>query len=252
MRQISPESKYCKMVFSDDWVFPDCISEMVEVAEANPSVGIVSAYGLQGVDVVWTGLPYPSARVSGRQVCRDFFLKDLYVFGTSQSVLYRSDLVRSHDPFFNEASMHPDREVCLDLLRTCDFGFVHQVLTYSRVRAGSLTDMAAQLNTSVGGRLYETVKYGPSFLSASEYSECVSRIVDEYYNYLAVSLTLGTGDHAFWSYHKQKLAEAGFPFSYARLVAAVAKRCLRAVVNPAETLEKWKLTQRSRQRTSAL
>ena len=44
IRQISPRSKYCKMVLADDWIFPRCLERMVEVAEAHPSVGIVSAY----------------------------------------------------------------------------------------------------------------------------------------------------------------------------------------------------------------
>ncbi len=33
IRQISPESKYCKFVFADDWLFPTCVEEMVRVAE---------------------------------------------------------------------------------------------------------------------------------------------------------------------------------------------------------------------------
>ena len=39
---ISPQSKYCKIVQADDWIFPDCLRSMVEVAEAHPNVGIVS------------------------------------------------------------------------------------------------------------------------------------------------------------------------------------------------------------------
>ena len=31
LRQISPASKYCKVVFADDWLFPRCIEEMVRV-----------------------------------------------------------------------------------------------------------------------------------------------------------------------------------------------------------------------------
>src|SRR5712692_7142061 len=27
-RQLSPESKYCKVVHADDWLFPDCIMQM--------------------------------------------------------------------------------------------------------------------------------------------------------------------------------------------------------------------------------
>ena len=45
LRQISAASKYCKMVFSDDWLFLRCLEEMVALAEAHPTVGIVGASG---------------------------------------------------------------------------------------------------------------------------------------------------------------------------------------------------------------
>jgi hypothetical protein len=35
-------------------------------------------------------------------------------------------------------------------MRNCDFGFVHQVLTFTRERSGSLTEMSRRLNTNVG------------------------------------------------------------------------------------------------------
>src|SRR5918997_1875200 len=66
-RQISPASKYCKVVHADDWLFPDCISQMVKVAETHPSVGVVGAYRLDGVRVNLAGLPYPSTVVPGRE-----------------------------------------------------------------------------------------------------------------------------------------------------------------------------------------
>src|SRR5215470_7570143 len=34
-QQISPTSSYCKMVHADDWLFPECIMQMVKVAEAH-------------------------------------------------------------------------------------------------------------------------------------------------------------------------------------------------------------------------
>ena len=61
---ISPSSKYCKMVQADDWLFPDCVKSMVELAEAHPTVGIVAAYELEGDEVRLDGLPYPSPEVS--------------------------------------------------------------------------------------------------------------------------------------------------------------------------------------------
>jgi glycosyltransferase involved in cell wall biosynthesis len=48
LRFISPESRYCKVVQADDWLFPECVKSMVAVAEAHPTVGIVAAYELEG------------------------------------------------------------------------------------------------------------------------------------------------------------------------------------------------------------
>jgi glycosyltransferase involved in cell wall biosynthesis len=242
LRQISPASKYCKMVFSDDWLFPRCLEEMVALAEAHPSVGIVGAYGLEGDEIRWTGLPYPSTCVKGREVCRRTFLEDIDVFGSAHSVLYRSDLVRSRDPFFNEANVHADTEACFDLLRNCDFGFLHQVLTYSGVQSESLRVTSARLNTYVGGRLYSLVKYGQYFLHADEYYSCRVKLLIEYYNYLAVSLLKGGRDAKFWDYHRHKLEEAGVNFSRSRLSIAVLVRCLRALTHLPETFAKLKLT----------
>ena len=67
---------------------------------------------------MWTGLPYPSTVVSGREVCRLLFLKGIYIFGTSTSVLYRADLVRSCDSFYNEGNFHADLEASSWLSRT--------------------------------------------------------------------------------------------------------------------------------------
>jgi glycosyltransferase involved in cell wall biosynthesis len=241
LRQVSPASKYCKMVFSDDWLFPACIEEMVAVAEANPSVGIVGAYGLEGVDVKWAGLPYPSRCVDGREAGRLFFLEQRNPFGSSHSLLYRADLVRSSDPFFNEASVHADTEKCIELLRNCDFGFVHQVLTFSRVRKQSVSQYSKDLNTYVAGRLYEIVKYGADYLTPAELARCRSRLFDEYYNFLAVSAVLRANDAEFWKYHRRKLEEAGHGLSYRRLSAAIASRMLRAVTSPAETFSKLRV-----------
>jgi glycosyltransferase involved in cell wall biosynthesis len=238
LRQISSGSKYCKMVFADDWLFPQCIEEMVSLAEEYPSAGIVGAYGLQGHEVMWAGLPYPSTLVSGREVCRRLFLEGLYVFGTPNSLLYRTQLVLSHDPFYNESNLHADMEACVVLLKSCDFGFVHQILTFKRVRPGSIGMITEDINTIIAGRLHDLVAHGSDFLTRGEFEVSLKQSVAEYYNFLAVSLMRGRRDRMFWDYHKRKLTEAGSGFSRTRLARATLARLFRAVLNPHETVGK--------------
>jgi len=237
LRLISPTSAYCKIVFSDDWIFPECLEKMVAVAEEHPSVGIVGAYGLQGRQVMWAGLPYPSRRISGREICRKLFLEDLYVFGTGTSLLYRASLVRGRDPFYNESNLHADSEVCLALLRTCDFGFVHQVLTFTRVRTGSLSSFSTDINTLIAGRLYDLVTYGAGYLTQEEFESCLHRQLSEYYEFLARSVRWRR-DGKFWDYHKKKLNNAGVGFDRVRLARAFFWKLVVEALNPKDAIEK--------------
>jgi glycosyltransferase involved in cell wall biosynthesis len=237
LQQISPTSKYCKVVLGDDWIFPECLERMVTVAEEYPSIGIVGAYALEGQQVTLTGLPYQRKLVCGREVCRKHLLDKQYVFGTQNSVLYRSDLVRSHDPFYNESNMHADTEACFALLKTSDFGFVHQVLTFTRVRPGSLNTISMAMHTYWAAMLHLLLTYGPVYLTHDELDMSLDRHLSEYYRFLGKSLMLGR-DKRFWDYHKTRLIEARVGFSRARLARGLFATLWRPVLNPQNTIER--------------
>jgi glycosyltransferase involved in cell wall biosynthesis len=226
LRQITNTSKYCKMVLADDWIFPECLERMVAVMEEYPSVGIVGAYGLVNPWVLWGGLPYPSHRVPGRELCRQRLLGGPYVFGSPTSLLFRSDLVRMRDPFFDESNIQSDSETCFELLKNCDFGFVHQVLTFSRDdRPNSRLQESRELNTAAAGNLHELVSFGPFYLSPEEYRACLEAMVSKYYDFLAASF-LRRRNQKFWEYHKTKLKEEGIGFKHSLLAYSVLKRAL--------------------------
>ena len=56
-RQIDDRAKYCKMLLSDDWMYPQCLQQMLEVAVANPRIVLVSAYRLIGSRPDCFGVP---------------------------------------------------------------------------------------------------------------------------------------------------------------------------------------------------
>jgi glycosyltransferase involved in cell wall biosynthesis len=224
LRQISSESKYCKMVLADDWMFPECLERMTTVMEKHPSVGIVGSFGLKNPWVLWQGLPYPSECVSGREVCRKRLQGGKYVFGSQTTVLYRADLVRSHNPFYRESNKHPDSEICLELLKCSDFGFIHQVLTFSRDdRANSMLKTSRDMNTAAAAFLHELVTFGPYYLSEDEYSSALHYTLRAYYEFLGISLLQGR-DRKFWDFHINALKEAGIRFKYRSVVRALGRR----------------------------
>lgn len=237
LRQISPASKYCKVVLGDDLIFPECLARMVAVAEEYPSVGIVSAYALEGARVKCVGLPIQTRFVPGREICRKHFLERLYLFNSPTTVLYRADLVRGRDPFYNEANIHADTEVCFSLLKSSDFGFVHQVLTLSRVRPDSRSGADTDNQTDLAGFLETLSRHGPGFLSQQELEARLCSHLYDYYNFLGKSLILGRGK-TFWAYHRTKLAETGGGFSRIRVARGALATMLEAALNPKSSAEK--------------
>lgn len=235
-RQIAPHSKYCKVVQADDWLFPECIEKMVGLAEEHPTVAIVGSYGLRGKAVAWDGLPYPSTVVTGRDICRAKLLDGIYVFGAPTSLLFRSDIVRSRDSFYNESFLNADKEVCLEFLQHHDFGFVHQVLTFTRVREESMTSMSDALQMTWPSVLYDLVKYGPKYLSEDELKRLVDEHLRRYYRFLGEQVYRRRG-HEFWSFHRGKLATLGYPLNPLRVTATAIDCALDRILNPKRTAE---------------
>jgi glycosyltransferase involved in cell wall biosynthesis len=234
---ISPESKYCKMVQADDWIFPDCLSSMVELAEAYPSVGIVSAYELEGDHASLGGLPYPSQEVSGREVCRLYFLKYTLLFGTPTSVLMRSELVRSRNPFYDERhAPFEDFHACFDVLQTWNFSFVHQVLTYSRRDNESVLSRIRPYQFELFSRFATIVVHGKRFLSEDEYWSCFKVAERSYFYFLGLAAVEGR-DAKFWEFHRERLASIGYTLTPAVMAKWILIVLMDHIGNPKRTWE---------------
>ena len=227
LRQVSDSSKYCKVVHADDWLFPDCVSSMVNLAENNPSVGIVSSYRIEEDHVSLDRLPYPSTVIPGRTVARWKLLEGRYLFGSPTSLLYRSNLVRARKSFYNEDNLHADTEVCFDLLRGTDFGFYHQVLTFTRRHNEAVTSTSRRLNTFMPAELLILKKYGMDYLDVNEFNDAMRAYTKRYYRFLAGNILQlikrrdWTQFHEIWSYHLASMNGIGHHINYAR-VAGVA------------------------------
>jgi glycosyltransferase involved in cell wall biosynthesis len=225
LRQISTDSKYCKVVHADDWLFPECIIQMAAAAEANPAIGLVGAYRLDEDQVNLDGLPYPTGVLSGREICRAHLLGSLYLFGSPTSLLIRSDLIRNRENFYSESNIHADKEACFDILQESDFGFVHQILTYTRRHNETTTTFIRKYETNRIGHLLILKKYGPIFLTPEEYKQSFKRKLDAYHKFLARKI-FERKDKAYWDFHRKALEQLGHPLSVPKLVKAMLLQCL--------------------------
>lgn len=236
-KQISDKSTYCKVVHADDWLFPECAQRMVEIGEAHPNAGIVGSYCLDGEEVTLDGLAYPSEITSGRKICRRFFFEGLYLFGYPSSLLIRSALIRKRDRVYDESHLHGDLSAYFDILEESDFGFVHQVLTFTRRHEGSQTSNSVinKFSTYRLGSFKALVNHGPDFLNEKEMEHLLARDLDEYYRFLARKFyELETAD--FWDYHSSELKSLGLPLKYPKLAGFIVIELL----NPRMTLGRLK------------
>jgi len=238
-RLISPAAKYCKVVPADDFIFNDCIKQMVELAEANPSVGIVGSYQISGAIVRWQGFKYPKAVFPGREVCRQDFLggESTFGYGSPTSILYRADLVRKSKDYYPNASPHADTSACIRDLQDSDFGFIYQVLSYERIHGDTQSSHSQQINRYISASLNDLIEYGPLFLSRDEYERLLKKMLNAYYQFLGINLFRSRGKE-FWDYHKGRLKERGYQITFLNLVKALVVKILRELMNPEQAFRK--------------
>lgn len=231
VRQMSPQSQFCKMVHGDDWLFPECLERMVEVAMANPSVGLVSAYSLWGKEVKMAGLPYSRTVIPGREIGRAFFLDDLWVFGSPTTTLIRSDIIRQSSQFYDESGLNADTEVCFAIAAQWDVGFVHQVLTFTRLHETSVTSRTATFDFNMTGELRILINYGPVFLTSTEFAQKKAQYLREYYSCLA-RRALCFRPSSYWRFHRERLNELGISINYFRLAATMPVELVKLCFEP--------------------
>jgi hypothetical protein len=125
----------------------------------------------------------------------------------------------------------------LDILREKDFGFVHQVLTFTREHAEAESVFSNRFGTTYLGTLEHLEKYGRSYLNESEYRQCLKRCLDKYHTFLA-SKALQKTENGFWDFHRKTLGRLGHSINRGKLAKCLMVELLDLVLNPLNTSRK--------------
>jgi glycosyltransferase involved in cell wall biosynthesis len=202
LKAISDSSKYCKIVQADDWIFPECLQSMVCTSEQSDSIGLVSSYWIEGDELRPSGFPGLTEMLSGKECFRWYLRTGISIFGTQTQVMYRSSLVRHNEDFYNASFHFADLQKHIEILANWDFGFVHQVLSYSR--RGNDDSILQSLMAFEPYQLVPYViaqRYASVFLEADEAASIIAKRKRAYYRDLAKA-ALRLKGRAFWQYHK--------------------------------------------------
>jgi glycosyltransferase involved in cell wall biosynthesis len=238
---MSEKSTYFKFVSGDDWIFPECVAKMVGLAVANPNVGIVGSYSIEGKRILFEGLDYEQKVVNGREICRDTLLgKHPYVFGAPTTLLYRADLARRTKTFFPyaEGAPHADVSAVYQALEHSDFGFVHQVLSYTRVHVQSETSSSFKFGKTNRALLADMARFGPRYLSPEEHQKHLDVAIDKYYQWLLPALIENSFSKDFLEIQKSGLRAIGFEFQPTRLLKATVMRGVEFFEKPKTITQK--------------
>jgi glycosyltransferase involved in cell wall biosynthesis len=203
---VDPTARYVKVLHADDWLFEQCVEQMVELAEQHPSVGIVGAYRLDHDRVTLDGLPLSVDELPGTEVARSFLLGGPYpfLFGSPSSLLLRADVIRAHQPFYDEEVLHADNDACMRVLEDSDFGFVHQVLTYTRRHETAIsTTRVNRIGTHAPNQIDLFQRWGHVFLSKDEYQRKQFVLLLYYSAWLATNVRKWSL-REFRTYHRER------------------------------------------------
>lgn len=244
LKHVAREAKYVKFLQGSYILFPECIAEMVAVAEKYPTSGVVCSLRLLGNWVLGAGLPYPSEFMKGADIARWGLLNENYVFGSPTTMLLRHSVIREREPFFNNANEHADEEAMYEIFKRHDFSFLHKILTFSPRLDGQESSKSRKLNTVALGRLLVVQKYGREFLSEREFQKRLKHLLRRYYSFIGASV-LARREEKFWTKHREFMARIGLPLTRAQIAYGVVLAVADGFLNIRGTFR----TLRKRKRT---
>ena len=236
LRYISPESRYCKIVQADDWIYATCLHEMLELAEPNPRVAIVGCCFLAGDSIAGHGLPFDRSVFSGRDACRTQLLKGGTYFGSQTCLMYRSDIVRGRDPFFAPNDSNADTTLCFEALANADFARVPQILAYLRRSNNSTRDRFLALDSNFFQNYALVERYGPRYLTPAEFESRRAILKKSYLQLLARAAVRRRG-RQYWMFHAAAFASLGRKLPRAQIGLHLIDYLLNKLLNPRQTVE---------------
>jgi glycosyltransferase involved in cell wall biosynthesis len=209
LTEICQASEYCKIVQADDWIFPECLQSMVLAFQKSKTIGLVSSYWVTGNDFGGAGFPIQTPILSGKECVRWYWRTGITPFGSQTQVMYRSCLVRGQEAFYNVSFPFADIQKSIEILEHWDFGFVYQVLSFTRTENESiLHQVLLPMAAHPLAQYVIAQRYSAIFVGVNESASIIAKYKLQYYRALARA-ALRLRGRAFWRFHKVGLKALG-------------------------------------------
>jgi glycosyltransferase involved in cell wall biosynthesis len=177
------QGKYIKFLFQDDLLSPDCITQMVQLAEQDPEIGLVfspreicfldevaetdsdliSIYqDFQNIHQAWSSL---KPIQQGEELLTDphLFKHPINKIGEPSTVLIRREVFEKIGGFDPQLNQLVDLDLWLRIMGNYKVGFVNKILSYFRLHTQQKTYQNISENISTDLKFYQKVYSHPAY-----------------------------------------------------------------------------------------
>jgi glycosyltransferase involved in cell wall biosynthesis len=190
VRMTPQDADYFLLLCADDLITADAIEKMIEVAELDPTIGVVGCLWTMAVDpnsvtqLCGTGLPNDISIFDGRWFVKAYLIK-LHFATSPQCQLFRRHLLDDWVPFYANDEMLMDIDVCLRALIHWKYGFVHSALGFTRVHDERVTTKTTAPTQAFSANWLAFIdRYGPSVMSPIDLNKCRRAYLRHYFRRL--------------------------------------------------------------------
>jgi hypothetical protein len=132
-----------------------------------------------------------------------------------------------------------------------DYGFVHQVLSYTRVHLNTQSSTSYKYGGQHHARMAEVVRFGPELLTPVERKQHLEAVTTRYYAWLIAALIENSFNSEFIGSQRSALRVFGFELSRIRMVKAALKRGVEFLREPVVTARKLSVIMKRKGRIEA-
>jgi glycosyltransferase involved in cell wall biosynthesis len=232
----SDEAEFVKMVEADNYLWPESIQRMVDVAGSDPEIGIVSSYYVQGGLLLGGGVEVRRMVLTGDEVRRHHLLTDAYYLGVPSTLLFRAKALSEVSPYFRPGLFCDDVDLCFRILAKWKFGIVHQVLAFVRDDNDGVHNSIRDFDFVPACRYVLVKQFGADVLEAQELAQATAHWKRRYLARLGRA-AVGGRKKQYWEFHKGVFRFVGEELDFSTLLGPVARSLTDALLNPKSTTE---------------
>src|SRR5262245_40101517 len=177
VRMTPTNAEYFRILCADDLMASDAIEKMVAVAALDPQAGLIGCLiGMGGTPthparIEARGLPADRQMFAGRWSVKGYLIK-LHGGLSPTHTLMRRRILDEEMPLYDERLLSFDVDACLRVMLKWKYGFVHEVIGWSRVHEQSRTSTLSRHEITISEWLSWIDRYGPIVMRPAELAVC--------------------------------------------------------------------------------